>query len=279
MHPLRRLREQGAAPPAQYAALLTENVAFHTPVFVKPDRTRSGLLPGWRLLAAVLPAVFPLLLAAISLGLWMSLGRTSGVSSAERLSTWLLVTVTLALWLLAVSILARVGAYRAALIAIPLGVPVFAAIGLFLLTRLPHLPQLLDATPRSWLIGTMVVRLAGGGFLAGVARGEVAKPWFAVWAAGLDVFVGATALPLAWWVASGSPVALAAAVAWNGIGLLDFVVGIVSSRTVPGSGPAYMVSLNTPVMGALKPTIYGIATWGVPVAIIVHVLSLWQLAG
>ena len=72
---------------------------------------------------------------------------------------------------------------------------------------------MLDATPLSWLIGTMVVRLAGGAFLAGAARVEVAKPWFAIWAGGLDVFVGAIALPLAWWVSSGSPVAFAAAVA------------------------------------------------------------------
>lgn len=231
----------------------------------------------WKVLTAALPAVFPLLLAALSLELWIGLGSTSAVPPAERLSTWLLVTGALVVWLVAVSILAAVGAYRAAPIAIPLGVPVFAAIGLFLLARLPHVLELLAATPLSWLIGTMVVRLAGGAFLVGVAKGEVAKPWFGIWAGGLDVFVGVTALPLAWWVSTGSPVALAAAVAWNVIGLLDFVVAIVISRIVPGSGAVYMLSLNTPVMGALKPTIYGIATWGVPVAVIVHVLSLWQL--
>jgi len=40
---------------------------------------------------------------------------------------------------------------------------------------------------------------------------------------------------------------------------------------------AYMVSLNTPVTSVLKPASYGIVTWGVPVAIIVRFLSLWQL--
>src|SRR5262249_13508110 len=40
------------------------------------------------------------------------------------------------------------------------------------------------------------------------------------------VFVGVTALPLAWLVSSGSPLAVAAAIAWNAIGLLDFVVAI-----------------------------------------------------
>ena len=253
--------------------------AFSSPSgrLVSPGRASARLRLSWRPVAALLPTVFPLLLAAISLELWMGLGLTSAVSSAERLSTWLLITATLALWLLAVSILAAVGAYRAAPIAIPLGVPVFAAIGLLLLSRLPHIPQLLAVMPLSWLIGLMVVRIAGGAFLVGVAKGEVAKPWFAAWAGGLDVFVGVTALPLAWWVSSGSAVALAAAIAWNVIGLVDFAVGIAISRIVPGSGPAYLVLLDTPVMGALWPAIYGIVTWGVPVAIIVQILSIWQL--
>lgn len=125
--------------------------------------TASAPLPRvWKALAAVLRAVFPLLLAALSLELWMVLGRTSEVSSVEQLSMWSRVTATLAVWLVAVSILAGLGAYRAAPIAIPAGVPMFAAIGLFLLTRVPYLPQLLEATPPSWLIATMVVRLAGG---------------------------------------------------------------------------------------------------------------------
>jgi hypothetical protein len=207
----------------------------------------------------------------------MGLGATTAVPSAERLNTWSLITAVLALWLAAVSALAAAGAYRAAPIAIPLGVPVFAAIGLLLLSRLPLLPQLLAATPPSWLIGLMVARIAGGVFLIGVANGEVVKPWFAAWGGGLDVLVGVTALPLAWWVATGSSFALAAAIAWNVIGLIDFAGGIAISRIVPGSGPAAMVLLKTPVMGMLKPTIYGIVTWAVPVAIIVHILSIRQL--
>ena len=71
--------------------------------------------------------------------------------------------------------------------------------------------------------------------------------------------------------------ALAAALVWNVIGLVDFGGGIAISRIVPGSGPAAMVLLKTPVRGMLRPTIYGIVTWAVPVAIIVHILSIWQL--
>ena len=171
-----------------------------SPATIAMPVTESGRLQlAWRHAAGVLPVVFPLLLAALSLELWVGLGRTNAIPSADRACTWLLVTATLVFWLLAVSILAGVGFYRAIPMAIPVGVPVFSGLGLLLVARLPHIAQLLEATPPTWLIGTMVVRLAGGVFLAAIARGGVAKPWFAAWGGSLDVFVGVTALPPAWW--------------------------------------------------------------------------------
>jgi len=136
------------------------------------------------------PTLFPLLLAAISLGLWMALGRTTAVSSQERLSRWLIVTLGLAVWLVGVSILAARGFYRTVAIAITVGVPLFAGIGLFLITRLPHVSEVLMAAPLPWLIGTMVVRIAGAGFLVAAAKGELSKPSFVVWAGALDTFIG-----------------------------------------------------------------------------------------
>ena len=221
--------------------------------------------------------MFPLLVVGIGLGLWLALARTSDISPTERVSTWLLIALPLALWLLVVSSLARFGAHGRPL-AIPVGVLLPVVVGMLLLTRLPHLPQMLSATPRSWLIGSMVVRLVGGVFLLAWISGEVPKPWFNAWAGTMDVIVGATAIPLAWWVASGSTIAPAIAIAWNAIGLLDFAVAIAISRRFPTAGPGYMVWLDAPVVAALKPTIFGIITWGVPVAIMIHVLSLWQLS-
>jgi hypothetical protein len=245
-------------------------------LLVEKVGTTSRLRRGGQLSAAIVPAVFPLLVVVIGLGLWLALARTSDTSSAERVLTWLVITVTLALWLLVVSILARRGAYRARL-ALPAGVLLPPAIGLFLLTRLPHLPQLLDATPKSWLIGLMVVRLVGGVFLAAWASGEVAKPWFNVSAGSIDIIVGVTALPVALWVSSGSTMALAIGIAWNLLGLLDFALAMGLARIFPSGGPSHMVSLNTPIVAALKPSIIGILAFGVPLSIMVHVLSLWQL--
>jgi hypothetical protein len=74
---------------------------------VVPGTVSAPLPRAWKGLAAVFPAVFPLLLAALSLELGMGLGRTGAVSSVEQLSMWSRVTATLAVWLVAVSILAR----------------------------------------------------------------------------------------------------------------------------------------------------------------------------
>lgn len=242
---------------------------------------REGMTPSarrrWQLLAAILPAVFPLLVVVVGLGLGLALARMSGTSSQERIGSWLVVMVPLALWLLAVSVLARRGAYLRVPLAIPLGVLVPVALGLLLLTRLPHLPQLLEAAPRSGLIGFMVVRVVGAVFLIAWASGEVARPWFNLEAGGLDVFMGVTALPVAWLVSTGAPAGVAIAVVWNLIGLLDFVMAIAISRIVANTAPGYMLSLRGPMMQALKPTISGIVTFAVPLAIMIHALSLWQL--
>src|SRR5262249_10536469 len=141
---------------------------------------------------------------------------------------------------------------------IPLGVLLPPAVGLFLLTRLPHLPQLLAATPASWLIGVQVVRVAGGVFLLVWLSREVRSPWFNVAGGSFDLFIGATALPVALFVSSGATGALAVGVAWNLVGLLDFVLATTISATVRGAGPSsYLVSSNTPVVAAFRPTILG----------------------
>jgi hypothetical protein len=123
----------------------------------------------------------------------------------------------------------------------------------------------------------MVVRLLGGVFLIAWASGEIARPSFTLWAGTVDLLIGATALPLAWWVSTGPHLAVAAAIVWNALGLLDFAVAVAISRTRPAAGPGPLLVLNTPAVTALKPTILGILSWGVPVAIITHILSLWQL--
>ena len=114
---------------------------------VRPSRVP----PRWEVVAAILPVVFPLLVGAIGLELWLALSRLVDVSPADRLATWLAIVVPLALWLRLVWVLARAGASENPL-AVPLGV---------------LLPPIV-----------MVIRVVGGVFLVARASGEVAKPWF-----------------------------------------------------------------------------------------------------
>jgi hypothetical protein len=136
----------------------------------------------WKLLAVALPALFPLLVVTIALGTWLAVTRTASLPPQQWIGTWQVVIVPFALWLLVVSVLARTRFYDAHP-AIPLGVLLTPAIGLFLLTRLAHLPQLLDATPKSWLIGLQVARLVGGVFLLVWLSREVRTRGSTSWAA------------------------------------------------------------------------------------------------
>jgi hypothetical protein len=226
------------------------------------------------LAASSLPAVFPLLVAAIGLGLWLDLASLTTISTPERLATWLAIIVPLALWLVAVRAGAGTRVYGHPL-AIPLGVLLPPVIALALLTRLPLFPQLMAFTPPAWLIGSMLVRVVGGIFLIAAASGELRRPLFN-WSAGaLDIAIGVTALPVAFWVSSASAAAVPVAIGWNALGLFDFALAIVLARL--GSGPRDMLLLETPVVGTLKPTIAGIVTFAVPLAVIIHILSIWQL--
>jgi hypothetical protein len=225
----------------------------------------------------VLPAVFPLLVATIAIGVWLVLARIQEISPQLAIGVWLVISVPLAVWLVGVVVLARAGVYEARP-AIPISALLPPLIGLFLLSRLPVLPQLLGATPPAWVIGVQVVRVAGGVFLLIWLSREVARPWFNVVAGSLDLFIGVTALPLALWVSSGSPLAVTAAVVWNLIGLLDFALATTISATVKGAGPStYLVSHDSPTVGAFRPTILGIVAYGVPLVIMIHALSLWLL--
>jgi len=241
---------------------------------VRSTRAHGAPASGWWLASSLLPAVFPLLVAAIGLGLWLDLTSLTAISTPERLATWLMIIVPLALWLVAVWALSRTRVYAHPL-AIPLGVLLPPVIGMVLLPRLPLFPQLLLVTPPAWLIGSMVVRVVGGIFLIPAASGELNRPFFN-WSAGLlDILIGVTALPVAAWVSSGSPMAVSVAIGWNALGLFDFAVAIVLARF--GSGPRDMLLQQTPAVTALRHTSAGIVTFGVPLAIIIHILSVLQL--
>jgi len=91
-----------------------------------------------------------------------------------------------------------------------------------------------------------------------------------------DVLVGLFAIPVALYLASGRPGGVALAVAWNIFGILDLVdaltLGFLSSP-----GPLQALALDHPnVLTTSYPTVMTPA-FAVPLSLILHGLSLWQL--
>ena len=116
-----------------------------------------------------------------------------------------------------VTVLAKQGVYAKRL-SVRLGVILPPIIGIMLFTQIPSYHKLLFFTPRAWLIGLMVIRVIGAAFLFAWASHEMSQSRFVLTAGCFDVFIGITALPVAWLVSSGSPTGLFVGVVWNILG-------------------------------------------------------------
>src|SRR5215470_2922234 len=110
-------------------------------------------------------------------------------------------------------------------------------------------------------------------WLPGLPRPGVSLP---LPVGGGDVLVGLLALPVAFYLGSGRPGGRAVAYAWNWLGILDLAValtlGFLSSPT-----RFQLLALDAPnrLVGAYP--LVMIPAFAVPLALILHGLSLWQL--
>jgi hypothetical protein len=225
------------------------------------------------LIAVVRPAI----VVAILTGLWLALKRVQ-LPPHSRLTTWLAVAIPLVAWLALIWISAVAGVFEVGLTQIPL-VPLAVilppVIGLTLLTRSGRIAAALDAAPPSWLVGLQVYRVLGGHFLVLWAYGAVPGV-FALPAGTGDVLVGLLALPAALYLASGAARGRAVAVAWNLLGIADLVTAITLG-VLTSPGPLPQLSPDQPnVLIGSYPTVMT-PTFAVPLSLILHGLSLWQL--
>jgi hypothetical protein len=222
--------------------------------------------------------VRPMILAALLGGLMVGL-RRAGLARRERVITWFGVAVPLLAWLLVVLQLAQAGVFRSGAVArvpaIPLAVLFPIVLGLPLLMRSGNIAAAIDAVPPSWLIGLQVYRVLGGVFLvrwaAGQLPGEFALP------AGMgDVLVGLLALPVAFFVHSRAHGSRAAGYAWNVLGIVDLALALTMGfLTTPGRFQLF--ALDHPNTGVVTYPLVMIPAFAVPLSLIVHGLSLWQL--
>lgn len=238
------------------------------------DTDVTGYLQLYTLLIAV---VRPAIVVALLSGLWLALRRLT-LMPGERITTWLTVGVPLVLWLGVIWNLAESGTFQSrpgTISPLPIAVAVPVLIGLIGLLSSRRIAAAIDAAPAPWLIAIQVYRVIGGNFiilwLGGAIPGVFALP------AGIgDMLVGLFAIPVALYLASGRPGGMALAVAWNIFGILDLVdaltLGFFSSP-----GPMQALALDHPnVLTTSYPTVMTPA-FAVPLSLILHGLSLWQL--
>jgi hypothetical protein len=206
--------------------------------------------------------------AALLIGLWIGLGRAGG-SKIDRLLPWTGIAVGLVAWLSTVWTLSARGVFASEGIRIVLPIILLALGATFLMTRSRTMSALVDAIPLWWFIsfqayritGFLFVRLWEQGFLPG---------YFALPSGIGDTLTGVLAI--------GASIALWQEESWsrrfayvvNIFGLLDLInavsMGILTSANLAtGASPLLVYPLSM------------VPTFGVPLAVIIHCLSLWQL--
>lgn len=227
--------------------------------------------------AVVIAIVRPAIVVALLVGLWVALTRTA-LPQRTRATTGLAVAIPLALWLAVIWATAASGVFevgRSRLPLLPLAVILPPVIGLAFLMRSDRIAAATDAATPSWLVGLQVYRVLGANFLVlwsyGAIPGVFALP------AGIgDALVGLTALPAALYLASGAVRGRAVAVAWNLLGIADLVTA-VTLGTLSSPGPFQQLAFDHPnLLASTYPTVMT-PTFAVPLSLMLHGWSLWQL--
>ena len=168
----------------------------------------------------------------------LSIGFGSNAPARIRIAAWL------SAWFVIVAILAATRAlyYERALGAPSLGIAVALPIAVLciLVACVQPLHDALHRVPLWLLVGVHTVRLLGISFVILYAAGRLPAP-FAPVAGWGDIFVGATALPVAW-LAYRRPVnARPILWIWNVIGLVDLVAA-VGLGVISSPGPQRLIS-------------------------------------
>ena len=91
-----------------------------------------------------------------------------------------------------------------------------------------------------------------------------------------DILVGLTGLALAFWLPSGSALSRKAAYGSNVLELADLVIA-VATGFLTSPGPLQQLALDHPNLLITAYPLVMVPAFAVPLAIILHILSLWQL--
>ena len=140
---------------------------------------------------------------------------------------------------------------------------------------LPSVRKAMAATPLPALIGLNAIRLLGFIFILLYAEGRLPAP-FAPTAGWGDVFIGATALPLAWAVWRFAGRARPLAFAWNALGIADLATALtLGPLSAPGPLQVFVGPPDSSPMTSLPWLI--IPGFLVPCFVFLHVVIFTRL--
>ena len=218
--------------------------------------------------SVTLTASAAIMIAALSIGF----GSTAMVRT--RIAAWLTA------WFVFVVILAATRAlyYEGGLGAPGLGVAVALPIAVLciVVARTQALREEFHRVPLWLLVGVHVVRLLGISFIILYTAGRLPAP-FASAAGWGDIFVGATALPVAWFAYRRPTNVRSMIWIWNVIGIADLInavgLGVISS---PGPQRLIFVEPSSAIMATLPWLL--IPGFLVPLLFAVHIGILIRLA-
>jgi hypothetical protein len=191
----------------------------------------------------------------------------------------LLVVSALAVWFVLVLMLgatrfldAELG-YGVPALGLAVALPVAALVVAF--SAVPSMRDALMATPLPALVAVNVTRIIGVSFVVLYAEGNLPAP-FAPSAGWGDIFVGATALPVAWALARWGSRVRALALAWNVIGFADLSAAILlGALSSPGPFQVFYGPPSSSLMTTLPWII--IPCFLVPLFLFIHVVVFARL--
>lgn len=201
-------------------------------------------------------------------------------SMAETPRGRLIVASALAAWFVLVLAIGAGGAldptrgFGVPALGLTVALPVAALVGAFFASGSIRTAML--ATPLPALVAVNTIRVLGVIFVLLYARGELPAP-FAPSAGWGDIFIGVTALPLAWAVMRFGPRVRPLAFAWNVVGIADLVNAIaLGALSAPGPLQAFVGPPTSAIMTTLPWLI--IPGFLVPSLMFIHVVIFHRLA-
>jgi hypothetical protein len=214
-------------------------------------------------------------MAAVIVGVSQALKRSKWPDSRRRLTVQT-TAVVLVGWFVVAVILASLGVYRSATFpTIEFGVVIPILLGGLMIWRWPALSRLIDAVPRPWVIAVQFYRVEGVTFLILYAS-NLLPGVFALPAGAGDVAVGLLALAIGISASGRQQLRSRTVLRWNLFGIADLVVALTTGFLTSRS-PLQMFAFDHPnELISVFPLVL-IPTFLVPLAILLHIISLIQL--